>query len=288
MKKAKGSLTLETALVLPIFLSLAVSMISILEMMNLYARAEFALHETAREIALTMYPVKYVQNAGEELFDEELNCEIPDKSILNPLISETVVRTMFTEKFGFKELNDSMISNSEAGIHFFRSDVVNEKGDIDLIITYKTEPLFNLFGIGSMTFSNRTSMHSWMGYVSPDDEDDGEYVYITENASVYHTRRECTHLCLSVNTVQISDLDKYRSSDGSKYRKCSKCFDGETDDDTVFVFITPNGDAFHSSLSCSGLKRSVYKVRRSEVSNLNECERCAGYVAGKVKEEDEE
>lgn len=288
MKKAKGSLTLETALVLPIFLSLAISMISILEMMNLYAKAEFALHETAREIALTMYPVKYVQDAGEVLFDEEFKCELPDKSILNPMISETVVRALFTEKFGFKNLNDSMIRNSEAGIHFFRSDVVNEKGDIDLIITYKTEPLFNLFGIQSMTFSNRTRMHSWTGYVSEDNEEDGEYVYITENASVYHTRRECTHLCITVNTVQISEIDKYRNSDGSKYRKCSKCFEGEMDEDACFVFITPSGDAFHSSLSCSGLKRSVYKVRLSEVSDLNECERCAGYIAGKVKEEDEE
>ena len=111
MKKAKGSLTLEAAIVLPIFLSLAISLISVLEMMNLYARVEYALHETARETALMAYPAAYVKNFGEEIFNEEYETEIPDENILNPLVSETLVRTMFTENFGFKNLKNSLIKN---------------------------------------------------------------------------------------------------------------------------------------------------------------------------------
>ena len=99
MKKAKGSLTLEAAIVLPIFLSLIISLISVLEMMNLYARVEFALHETAREMALMMYPAVYAKTVGEELFDEEFDWELPDENILNPVMSETLARALFTENY---------------------------------------------------------------------------------------------------------------------------------------------------------------------------------------------
>ena len=69
MRKPRGSLTLETAIVLPVFLSLAISLISILEMMNLYARVEYALHETAREMAVMEYPAEYIKTAGAEYFE---------------------------------------------------------------------------------------------------------------------------------------------------------------------------------------------------------------------------
>lgn len=285
MKKTKGSLTLEAAIVLPIFLSLTISLISVLEMMNLYARVEFALHETAREIALMMYPADYAKTFGEEIFEKDFETELPDENILNPLMSETLVRAMFIENFGYKNLNNSLIKNGEAGIFFFRSEVANDKGDIDLIVTYKVEPLFNMFGLGKMTFSNRVKMHSWIGYVRERHEED-DYVYITDNASVYHTRRDCTYLCLTINSVRISDLDKCRNKDGKIYKACKKC--GNDENGSGYVYITPYGEVYHTSLSCSGLKRTIYKVRLSEVSGLSECERCLSYKEGEIKEKEED
>ena len=285
MKKVKGSLTLEAAIVLPIFLSLAISLISVLEMMNLYARVEFALHETAREISLMAYPANYVKTFGEEIFDDALEIELPDENILNPLVSETLVRTMFTDNFGYKNLNSSLIKNGEAGIFFFRSDIVNEKGDIDLIVTYKVEPLFNMFGLGKMTFCNRVKMHSWTGYIRERKYEEDEYVYITDNASVYHTRRDCTHLCLTINSVTVSELEKSRNKDGKIYKACKKC--GDDENISGYFYITPYGEVYHTSLSCSGLKRTIYKVRLSEVIGLGECERCQNYKEGEIKEKEE-
>ena len=284
MKKTKGSLTLEAAIVLPIFLSLAISLISVLEMMNLYARVEFALHETAREISLMVYPANYVKTFGEEFLDEDYEIELPDANILNPLVSETLVRAMFTDNFGYKNLNNSLIKNGEAGIFFFRSDIINEKGDIDLIVTYKVEPLFNMFGLGKMTFCNRVKMHSWTGYKKEKHEED-EYVYITDNASVYHTRRDCTHLCLTINSVTISELEKSRNKDGKIYKPCKKC--GSDENESGYFYITPYGEVYHTSLSCSGLKRTIYKVRLSEVTGLGECERCRNYKEGEIIEKGE-
>ena len=248
MRKPKGSLTLETAIVLPVFLSLAISLISILEMMNLYARVEFALHETAREMAIMAYPAEYVKTIGEEYFESDTDFELPDEGLLNPLFSETLVRALFTEQFGLGNLNNSLIKNGEGGIFFFRSSVIDDKGDIDLIVTYKVEPLFNLFNIGEMTFANRVRVHSWVGYKISDEDTNEEYVYLTENASVYHTNRNCTHLRLSIDTVSKEDISKCRNKDGKKYEKCRKCAKDVDEDDILFYYITDYGEAYHTSL----------------------------------------
>lgn len=290
MKNKKGSLTVETALVLPIFISLTIALISILEMMTLYSRVEYALHETAREISILAYPVFYIQTIGEDVFNSDSLAELDseessqteldlrDTWILNPLLAETAVRTVFTEKFGLKNLNESLIKNGELGIHFFRSEVINSNGDIDLIVTYKVEPFFNLFGVGEMTFSNRARVHAWVGYESDKNEAD-QYVYITDKASVYHTHRYCTYLNLTINTIPREDIDKARNIDKKKYTPCSKCANSKSEEGE-YVYITPYGVTYHNSLSCSGLKRTVYKVKKSEVTGLKECERCASYYEG--------
>lgn len=285
MRRIKGSLTIETALVLPLFLSLTISLVSILEMMNLYARVEYALHETAKEAAVWAYPLSYAKEFAGEDFSEEL--QLPDESILNPLLSETVIRALFTQKFGLKNLNDSLIKNGEAGIFFFRSDVINDKGDIDLIVTYKVAPFFNLFRVGEMTFSNRVKMHSWIGFVN-DENCDEEYVYITENGSVYHTHRDCTYLHLSIETVSKSELASCRNLDGKKYKACKKCDRSAEAESCEYVYITDYGEAYHTSISCSGLKRTIYKIKLSEVGGRTKCERCASYKRGEIKKENDE
>lgn len=283
-KSLAGSLTVETSIVLPVFLAVCISLISILGMISLYSKVEYALLETAREIAFLSYPVQYSKEIGDEVLSDTEGYDISeydlDEDLLNPILSETVVRAIFTEKFGFENLNNSMIKNGEAGIFFFRSSILDEEGNIDLIVTYKVDPLFNIFGIKKLTFCNRVKVHAWIGYVKCESDDDGEYVYITENASCYHTNRNCSHLNISVNAVLKEEIDNCRNSEGKKYKPCQKCAIGEDTTDEVFFYITPTGESYHVTLSCGGLKRTVYKVKYSEVSDKKLCERCAKYLKG--------
>lgn len=281
MKKKTGSLTVETAMVLPIFMILVIALLSSIEMMKTYSAMEYAVHETAKELAYNAYiPVILKEYAGK--YDEtvkEFDLEKAGIAVraADTLYTETAVRAILIDKYGLKNLNNSLIKNKSMGLHLFRSDVINEKGDIDLIVTYNVEPWINVFGVGELTLVNRAKIHSWTGYVYPKEYDE-EYVYVTPSGSVYHTNRDCTYLHISVSTYMKSDIEDLRNKEGKKYNACKLC--GNENEDSPFVFVTDYGENYHSSLACSGIKRTIIKIKKSEIGDKKLCERCRDYQRG--------
>lgn len=266
MKRLKGSLTLETALVLPIFLFLSINMISFIEIMNCYIEMEYAIHETARDIAILSY--------------------INDKSDEDIDIPELAAEAIFISKVGAKKINAMPIKNGMAGINIFRSEI-EENGYIDLVITYRVTPLCNVFGVGEQTLINRAKIHTWTGFSGLEDiSEDAEYVYMTEYGTVYHTRRECSHLCIKISNEFMEDLENIKNKEGEKYRPCDKCAKGKIVGSEDIIYVTDSGQVYHLSLDCSGLKRTVFKVQKSEVGGIPMCERCQKYSETRIKIED--
>ena len=87
---------------------------------------------------------------------------------------------------------------------------------------------------------------------------------------VYHRDYHCTHLELSIHMVLQSEIESLRNEGGGKYHPCQHCIKGAGGG----VYITDTGDRYHSSLSCSGLKRTIYAVPLSEVAGKGACSRC--------------
>ncbi len=96
-------------------------------------------------------------------------------------------------------------------------------------------------------------------------EDAETYCYITDNREVYHMSRDCTHLRLSAQPCASEAVCRNRG-----YTPCEYC--GAEPGD--FYIITDEGERFHKSLGCLGLKRTVYRVKLSEVGDLPPCGRC--------------
>ena len=94
-------------------------------------------------------------------------------------------------------------------------------------------------------------------------------VYITETGLVYHRDYHCTHLDLSIRMVSSEEVKRLRNKSGGKYHTCERCKGG-----TGGVYITDTGNRYHSSLSCSGLKRTVYAVPLSEIAGKRACSKC--------------
>ncbi len=98
-----------------------------------------------------------------------------------------------------------------------------------------------------------------------------DYVYVTETGGVYHEDSECTHLRLSVRAVDIGALDTLRNSSGAIYHNCERC---ARSPGSSTVYITEEGNRYHNSISCSGLKRTVRQVSRKELNGMRVCSRC--------------
>mgnify|MGYP006872939421 CR=1 FL=1 len=108
----------------------------------------------------------------------------------------------------------------------------------------------------------KTAYQAWTGYEKQGfGREDDDTVYVTETGLVYHRDYHCTHLELSIHMVPQSEIEALRNEGGGKYHPCEHCMKGTVGG----VYITDTGDRYHSSLSCSGLKRTVYAVPLSEV-----------------------
>lgn len=119
--------------------------------------------------------------------------------------------------------------------------------------------------------------HAWTGYeISGDGDsvDEEEYVYITPNGTVYHRDIGCTHLKLSIQTVDFSYVSSLRNEDGGCYSKCDYC--GSKTPNNGVVYITNYGDCYHTSLSCPGIKRTIETIPISKVGNRKACSKCGG------------
>lgn len=102
-----------------------------------------------------------------------------------------------------------------------------------------------------------------------------EYVYIAENGSVYHYDRGCVYLNPSIQSMKYQRALEQRNCSGAKYKRCKGCSLTKKFTDSVVVYITSYGDSYHINKNCSGLKRTVRKVKRSGVGNMSGCSKCA-------------
>ena len=146
---------------------------------------------------------------------------------------------------------------------------------IDLSKWEAISPLFD--EISFMDSNMHISLHArkWTGYDNcsfSDFENDEEYVYITESGSAYHRSRDCSHLKVHIRVINNKDLSSARNADGSRYSPCEKC--AKTTSSGLY-FITDYGNKYHTSATCSSLKRSIQTVPISQVNGRYPCSSCA-------------
>ncbi len=144
-----------------------------------------------------------------------------------------------------------------------------DAGKIVIVKSGNLEIFENLpFGVRD-TLTEQAVCRAWIGFTEVQTEE--TYVYITENGSVYHLYRNCTHLQLSVKSVAMGSISRLKNQYGEKYKKCQLC----RQPFGAIVFITEEGNKYHSDRSCGGLKRTVRSILLKDVEGKGCCMRCA-------------
>ena len=146
------------------------------------------------------------------------------------------------------------------------------------------KPFWLPFQSAAVRVGCRARVRAWTG--SSGRKDDGEgltgkgerLVFVTEHGSVYHTTSRCSHLALAVRQVESTSVKDMRNSGGGRYYPCEKCVgSGET---YPYLYVTEQGDRYHNSLECSGLKRTVRLEELSSLAGMGCCSRCIQLEGG--------
>lgn len=244
---SKGSITAETALVLPIFFLAVLCLVYLLEMICIQTTMKSALRSLAKEIAKESY--------------------------VNPVQNEKDMEQEMIDMIGEEQLDRSMVYRGSAGLHCRKTRILSNLSVIELSVRYQIKIPVLLFQIPVVAREETIRVKGWTGYEqSGFSSDKKQIVYITENGLVYHKDEACSYLELSIKSVPKSQLPNLRNIDGGKYYPCLFCQSGNSKD--AYVYLTESGSRYHSSLGCSGLKRTVYAVELSEVYGRGGCSRC--------------
>ena len=247
-----GSLTVEAAVILPLFAAFFSFLLFFFQIMNVQLVIQGALEETARNLAVLS--VKELETP-----EEEPEYLLMAKSLLLLKLSEEAESLRF-------------VRGGIPGVSVMGSDFGQD--EIALRANYIMSFPVELFGSQDFFVCQTAYYRKWNGMDYEEEKGvPDELVYVAEYGEVYHRKKSCPYLTLSIREVLWLQLDKERNKRGECYEACEYCC--EKINDTKVVYVTDYGDKYHDTMTCSGLKRTIYQKRFSEVGGMPACGKCA-------------
>lgn len=255
--KLDGSLTVETALVLPLFIFAMITILYFCRIIQYTDVVYQGIHQSAREMAVKSYMAKG-ENIGE--------------------VGSVVGGIVLSESYVRSRVNKALMASGyeENDISYMRSRFLDDD-IIDIVAVENIEMPYYIPGISSFKIMERAYVHAFTGYDNTHaqnvNNDSEEIVYITPNGEVYHRDRNCRHLKIDIHMTEVDKVGSLRSVDGSKYYECEYC---NKCDNKGSCYITDYGDRYHMSVNCPALKRDVKAVELSKIRDRRACKSCGG------------
>ena len=215
----KGSMTVETALILPMFLLAVFTLLSFIDVMKM-----------------------------------------------------TIEQQMQQQEF---------LRNAAVSAPFLETIVQGREGDcIRMNYVYAQTLPIGGFGYKKVLVRQRNTVHIFNGYDDSRGDTIGEqsvYVYVTKRGTVYHRKRTCSALQISVRQVPGSRVAKERNADCKIYRKCKRCTRGYTGSELAAssLFVTDYGVKYHVRANCPELTRTVKVIKIDQAGARSACKICS-------------
>ena len=265
-----GSMTVEAAVVIPMFLFFFLNLMSAIEMIRLHGNLELALWENGRVTAAGGYAYDKIFGDGASAETDDAMWEEVIWKFGTTFLSDLVISNAVVNDVGKDYLEESPLTYGENGLVFLES-TYGEDDCIDVKVTYQVSPLFRIPGFTSFRMANRYYVRAWTGYpvggeAAPD------CVYVTPYGEVYHVSRDCSYLARSIHAVRRSQVYRLRNSGGERYVLCQICRGTGRE----IVYVTPDGSRYHERQDCASLKRTIIAVERAAAgARYRPCSRCA-------------
>lgn len=283
-KSVNASLTVEAAFVFPIFIFAIATILYLFQWIYIQQSIQYALHQTVAYVTRNAYLI-------EQLYEDENTGEIDQQKItleelgLQFNVSNLIYKEILLKFLDERVLHMSLLLNGEDGLHVKIQGEYFDEDVLDLSVYYECQIPFVWFAQNSFPCIQRVRGRKWIGKevkrrdkiedTKDQDETDEQVVYITKTGKKYHLFMECTHLSLSIQNTSMQKVESERNNGGGKYNPCQICIKGHDVPLTSILYITSDGERYHISKQCSGLKRTVESIPMSDVSSdMTCCKRC--------------
>ena len=265
--KKEGSLTIEAAMALPLFIFFMILMMMPMEIMNIDRQVQTALEGVGEDLSQYAY---LLQRGKEDKPESTSKMTGIQKEILTSLAGEGVLF------YARKRVEDKVDMRRIEGISFSRSSVLRDDKTIDLIMNYQVKLPFSVFGLKSVPMTARSTRRAWIGKEGGKGEqgmESEEIVYVGKGSTRYHMVRTCHYLYNDLKSVSRDEVVNMRNLSGSTYKPCSRCQPKKEGDGPVYIM--PSGEKYHTDQNCSSIISYASAVSLETVRHLGACSYCS-------------
>ena len=180
---------------------------------------------------------------------------------------------IFVDEIGSDYAKKHYIAGGNTGWNFYGSDIVDDNSTVKISLKYTVKNPFNILGKRQITIHEKRITDIWLGEEKDgfelNNNDESEYVYITQYGEVYHIEKTCSYLVRNIKAASQAEITDLRNASGGKYYSCSLCKGA-----SEIVYYTDYGDKYHSSDSCYALQRTILKVKKEKIKGMECCKKC--------------
>jgi len=259
-RKFDGSITVEAALVLPLFVFFGLAVLVPMRWLDTQRQIQTISERFGED--LSQYA--YIIESGNQLSESDQQ--------QGPCFSDAAAGLWLYGR----------VQPYADSVRIIKSEVPDEQGNIWLEVKYQEKIPFFPEIIRGATMYVAVKRRGWIGLggkltCQMEREVGGnleqQMVYVTPDGTRYHRYRDCYHLMNVCKAVSIQEVDHLRNKDGKIYYTCSLCAQGQNIKNTVY--ITTWGTRFHNDRSCAAMSTYFRKVPLIDVIEWGECSDCA-------------
>ena len=283
-KKIPGSMTIEAAIVVPIFLYAILIFLYFFQLLMIQTEVQKSLDETAKYYSKNAYLYCNLLEEGAQKVEKLTDTQqaLIEAVDLKQMVANQIYEAKFDAVVNLSQINQKLLVGGLSGINIRQQKDYYDDDVVDLCAYYECQIPVLFFRVNSLSCVQRVHMVNWTGVdrqklygQKEEDSADEEMVYIAETGTRYHRYEDCSHLKLSIHTCTYAQIGFKRNTSGGKYKPCHLCVGNKKISEDTIVYYTDDGDRYHVLKECSSLKRTVKQVKLSEVeTTMPECSRC--------------
>lgn len=266
LRKKEASYSIEAAVSFSIFMFIFVTAL-------IYIRLITAQYVIKESMVLSARKAAAFGDNIEKMADkitEKIPGDEENKNKTGLFLQKTILINSAKKEIKKRTISLPYIKGGLGGLDFSKTEITDTEINMDCVFSmnivgdFISEQYFKVHDVASA--------RRFVGW-TPDMEDNKEYVYVTPEGEDYHQNKTCPYLKLSIKEVSKESIKKARNYQQGIYYKCEMC----ANDHSPYYYVTTYGNTYHSSLKCSGLKRTLQRITLEEaIKKYRPCPKCSG------------